>query len=199
MCCRSCGGRFPPPFALLDAPHPSTLLGAPLTGRLGGWRRPRLIRSPSWLTPLRRPVRQTQPMTGRAGLPWAPTSLPPMRRQWCEVLGEGPDRLRDQPAMAELPSRAEDDLAGLQASSLLWVNRQMADLAFSAAASVPEWSRADADQDAARAAPPSPTCDRPQVLLACGRVDQGAFQFHASPLRSLRRSSRMDSSWTAIL
>ena len=80
----------------------------------------------------------------RSGLPWAPTSLPPLRRQWCHVLEEGIDRLREQPAMAELVPQAEEDLAGINRSRLMWVNRDMTDLAVSAAASLPEWSPAAA-------------------------------------------------------
>lgn len=83
-------------------------------------------------------------MSRRAGLPWAPTSLPAMRRQWCEVLGEGLDRLRDQPAAAELLPQAEDDLAGVANSVLYWVSRPMTELAVSAAATLPPWSPAAA-------------------------------------------------------
>lgn len=83
-------------------------------------------------------------MSRRTGLPWAPTSLPPMRRQWCQLLAEGLDRLRDQPAVAELLQKAEEDLAGIDTSVLFWVNRDMTDLAVSAAASLPEWSPAAA-------------------------------------------------------
>ncbi len=35
-------------------------------------------------------------MSRRTGLPWAPTSLPALRRRWCDVLGGGLDRLREQ-------------------------------------------------------------------------------------------------------
>lgn len=67
-----------------------------------------------------------------------------MRRQWCQLLAEGLDRLRDQPAVAELLQKAEEDLAGIDTSVLFWVNRDMTDLAVSAAASLPEWSPAAA-------------------------------------------------------
>lgn len=83
-------------------------------------------------------------MSRRSGLPWAPTSLPPMRRQWCHVLEEGIGRLRDKPAAAALLSQAEKDLAGLAKSALFWTARDMTDLAVSAAASLPEWSPAAA-------------------------------------------------------
>lgn len=83
-------------------------------------------------------------MSRRAGLPWAPTSLPPMRRQWCHVLEEGIDQLRQQPAAAELVPQAEADLAGIAKSVLFWTARDMTDLAVSAAASLPEWSPAAA-------------------------------------------------------
>lgn len=83
-------------------------------------------------------------MSRRTGLPWAPTSLPPLRRQWCQVLQEGIDRLREQPATATLVSQAEEDLAGIAHSVLFWTARDMTDLAVSAAASLPEWSPAAA-------------------------------------------------------
>lgn len=80
----------------------------------------------------------------KAGLPWAPTSLPPIRDQWCAALGEGLDRLREQPATAALVPQAEDDLAGIRASTLYWVARDMVQLATDAAVSLPVWSPAAA-------------------------------------------------------
>jgi hypothetical protein len=81
----------------------------------------------------------------RGGLPWAPTSVPQLRRQWCQVLGEGLGRLQEQAAApAELLARAEQDLAGIEQSTLYWVVRDMVDLALGAAASLPEWSPAAA-------------------------------------------------------
>lgn len=82
-------------------------------------------------------------MSRRTGLPWAPTSLPPLR-QWCHVLNEGIDRLREQPATAALAPQAEEDLAGIAKSVLFWAARDMTDLAVAAAASLPEWSPAAA-------------------------------------------------------
>lgn len=83
-------------------------------------------------------------MSRRSGLPWAPTSLPPLRQQWCHVLEEGIDRLRDQPVAAAVVPQAEEDLAALEKSVLFWTARDMTDLAVSAAASLPEWSPAAA-------------------------------------------------------
>lgn len=83
-------------------------------------------------------------MSRCTGLPWAPTSLPPLRRQWCHVLNEGIDRLREQPATAALAPQAEEDLAGIAKSVLFWAARDMTDLAVAAAASLPEWSPAAA-------------------------------------------------------
>ncbi len=81
----------------------------------------------------------------RRGLPWAPTSVPALRRQWCHVLGEGVERLREQPGTPpELLEQAGRDLSGLEASTQYWVARDMTDLAVSAAASLPEWSPAAA-------------------------------------------------------
>jgi hypothetical protein len=37
-------------------------------------------------------------MSRRKAPPWAPTSLPQIRRQWCQALGEGLDTLRDRAA-----------------------------------------------------------------------------------------------------
>jgi len=83
-------------------------------------------------------------MSRRSGLPWAPTSLPPMRQKWCHVLGEGIERLREQAAAAVLVPQADEDLAGIAKSLLFWVARPMTDLATDAAASLPEWSPAAA-------------------------------------------------------
>ena len=81
-------------------------------------------------------------MSRRSGLPWASTSLPAMRKQWCHVLEEGIDRLREQGS--SMVAQAQEDLAGLAASSLYYVSRDMTDLATSAAESLPEWSPAAA-------------------------------------------------------
>lgn len=81
-------------------------------------------------------------MCRRTGLPWAPTSLPALRTQWCHVLDEGLERLREQGS--PLAAQAQEDLAGLAASTLLWVSRGMTDLATSAAETLPEWSPAAA-------------------------------------------------------
>ena len=86
----------------------------------------------------------------RAGLPWAPTSLPQMRQQWCHVLGEGLDHLRQRATAgadgqaAAMVAQAEQDLAGVAGSTLFWVARDMVELATEAAASLPEWSPAAA-------------------------------------------------------
>lgn len=85
-------------------------------------------------------------------MPWSPTSLPQIRRQWCEVLGEGLDQLRERAAtgdanaaqLGELIPQAEEDLAGIARSTLFWVVRDMVDLATGAASSLPEWSPAAA-------------------------------------------------------
>ncbi|MCH9700303.1 MAG: hypothetical protein K0U76_02785 [Actinomycetia bacterium] len=82
-------------------------------------------------------------MSRRTGLSWAPTSLPTMRKQWCEVLGEGLDRLAGQADPTTLAA-ARADLDGIAASTLFWVARDMTDLAVRAAASLPEWSPAAA-------------------------------------------------------
>jgi len=91
-------------------------------------------------------------MSRRKTLPWSPTSLPQMRRQWCEVLDAGLDQLRGRAAggeetaaaLAELIPQAEQDLSGLARSTLYWVVRDMVDLATGAAVSLPEWSPAAA-------------------------------------------------------
>lgn len=81
----------------------------------------------------------------RRGAPWAPTSLPQLRRQWCTVLDEGLERTRESGgAPTEVLEAAEEDLAGVQNSRLYWVVREMVDLAVGAAASLPEWSPAAA-------------------------------------------------------
>lgn len=91
----------------------------------------------------------------RAGLPWAPTSLPQMHRQWCDVLDAGLTAVRERAAAATSDSsewdallpQAERDLSGLRQSALFWVARDMVDLAVEAAASLPEWSPAAAIPD----------------------------------------------------
>lgn len=54
------------------------------------------------------------------------------------------DRLRNQPGAAALAAQAEEDLAGIARSRMMWVARDMTDLAVSAAESLPEWSPAAA-------------------------------------------------------
>lgn len=91
-------------------------------------------------------------MSRRKAPPWAPTSLPQMRRQWCQALGEGLDTLRERAAaggatgaaVADLVPQAERDLDGIAKSTLFWVERNMVDLASGAAVSLPEWSPAAA-------------------------------------------------------
>jgi hypothetical protein len=54
----------------------------------------------------------------RSSLPWAPTSVPALRKQWCHFLGEGIERLRQQPGTpAELLEQAGRDLAGIEKST----------------------------------------------------------------------------------
>ncbi len=92
-------------------------------------------------------------MGRRHGLPWAPTSLPLMRRQMCENLGAALAHIplaADQAAQAgdhdtaaqylQTIADADRDIADLKAAELYWVARNMVDLAVDAAASLPEWS-----------------------------------------------------------
>ena len=84
-------------------------------------------------------------MTRRGGAPWAPTSLPALRRQWFDVLEEGLEQTQRQgEAPAEVLAQAERDVGGLRSSRLYWVARDMTDLAVGAAAALPEWSPAAA-------------------------------------------------------
>ncbi len=84
-------------------------------------------------------------MTRRGGAPWAPTSLPALRRQWFDVLEEGLEQTQRQgEAPAEVLAQAERDVGGLRSSRLYRMARDMTDLAVGAAASLPEWSPAAA-------------------------------------------------------
>lgn len=92
-------------------------------------------------------------MARRSGLPWAATSVPEIRDQWCTVLGEAiatvPARIAAARAAGHhgaadqwqrhLPD-ARRDLADLTNAELWWVARPMVDLAVGAAESLPDWS-----------------------------------------------------------
>jgi hypothetical protein len=89
----------------------------------------------------------------RSGLPWAPTSVPGIRDQWCTIIATLLDGLpaRIDAARAAGNSAAADqwaaaapaaaaDLHALENAALIWIAREMVDLAVAAAESLPEWS-----------------------------------------------------------
>lgn len=100
-------------------------------------------------------------MVKRKGLPWAPTSVPDMRRQWCDALDAlvahqssaleeptdpalgGSRRLqRMQAKLAESLTQMSAESGAIRSAELFWVSRDMVDVALDAADSLPEWTPA---------------------------------------------------------
>ena len=99
-------------------------------------------------------------MVKRKGVPWAPTSIPDIRRQWCNALdtlverqsaalaepnavGDGARRLqRLQAKLAESLSQMSAEAEAIKNAELFWVSRDMVDVALDAADSLPEWTPA---------------------------------------------------------
>lgn len=100
-------------------------------------------------------------MSRRHGITWAATSIPEIRRQWCNALDQMVDRYsaqgltppaagapasrRLQQLKAQLATQMEITTAESQAireAELYWVARDMVDIAVDAAASLPEWTPA---------------------------------------------------------
>lgn len=98
-------------------------------------------------------------MSRRAGAPWAATSVPAIRRQWCRALdltierhsagleprpGETTsDRLRTRRLQDKLEDAIEvmrTEMEALNSAELYWVSRDMVDVAVDAAAGLPEWT-----------------------------------------------------------
>ena len=102
----------------------------------------------------------------RKGAPWASTSLPDIRRHWCNAIDSvadygfdeiDPDLPPGAPAhvvamgkriermKAKLADTAEvmkEEAQALRSAQLYWVSRDMVDVVLSAARSLPEWSPA---------------------------------------------------------
>ncbi len=98
-------------------------------------------------------------MSRRQRLTWAPTSIPEVRRQWCNALDQLVARFTDQGLTPPDPSesgsrrllRMQSKLAAemeimkvetdaLRDADMYWVSRDMVDVALDAALSLPEWS-----------------------------------------------------------
>jgi hypothetical protein len=98
------------------------------------------------------------------GLPWAATSVPEIRRQWCNALAATIQRhqrsLQTMPAevaiaerepLERLQANMVDAIAFVQAEAnalggarLYWVSRDMVELAMSASKTLPSWTPAEA-------------------------------------------------------
>lgn len=100
-------------------------------------------------------------MVNRRTAPWAPTSVPDIRRQWCKALdtlverqssalqepsappAEGGRRLqRMQAKLAESLAQMSTEADAIRRAELFWVSRDMVDVALDAADSLPEWTPA---------------------------------------------------------
>ena len=98
-------------------------------------------------------------MSRRHGTPWAATSVPEIRRQWCHALdqlaerftthgltppapGEPVDRRRQsmQTQLAAEVQVMKAETETLRTAGMYWVARDMVDLAMDAAATLPEWT-----------------------------------------------------------
>ncbi|EHB48720.1 hypothetical protein MycrhDRAFT_5561 [Mycolicibacterium rhodesiae JS60] len=101
-------------------------------------------------------------MVRRSGLPWAPTSIPEMRRQFCNALeatiayqstavdeppptstpGKARHLQRMTAKLAESLQQMSDEVEVLRSAELYWVSRDMVDVAVQASESLPEWTPA---------------------------------------------------------
>jgi hypothetical protein len=100
-------------------------------------------------------------MVKRKALPWAPTSVPDMRRHWCNALdalvehqssalrepadpaGSGSRRRqRMQAKLAESLAQMSTESQAIRRAELFFVSRDMVDVALDAADSLPEWTPA---------------------------------------------------------
>lgn len=96
---------------------------------------------------------------GHRRLPWAATTVPEMRRQWCnalEAMVDGHERTIDQITESNVQAAARsrrvignaaaglaqlrDEVTAIRTSELYWVARDMVDVAVEAAGSLPAWS-----------------------------------------------------------
>jgi len=98
----------------------------------------------------------------RNSWPWAATSVPEIRRQWCNALDasvahqstaiENPPDVGDSPGarrlqsltakLAESLKHMSDETDAIRAAELYWVSRDMVDVAVEASESLPEWTPA---------------------------------------------------------
>jgi hypothetical protein len=95
----------------------------------------------------------------RQGVPWAATSVPEIRRQWCNALDQTVDRFsqglapgavgagnrRLERMQAKLATEMEIMKAennALRGAELFWVARDMVDVSMDAASTLPEWTPA---------------------------------------------------------
>jgi hypothetical protein len=98
----------------------------------------------------------------RKGAPWAATSVPEVRRQWCNALDQIVDRVSEGLAPAEPGTPAagnrrlertqaklateieimKSENTALRGAELFWVARDMVDVSVDAASTLPEWTPA---------------------------------------------------------
>lgn len=100
-------------------------------------------------------------MVKRKALPWAPTNVPEIRRQWCNALdalvehqssalrepanpaGGGSRRLQRMRAqLTESLAQMSTESQAIRRAELYWVSRDMVDVALDAASALPAWSPA---------------------------------------------------------
>lgn len=160
----------------------------------------------------------------RSGLPWAATSVPTIRRQWCNALEASADLSFDHYKVAPPPNASAHDIAAskkidrlitsftafaatmkaeaqaLRTAELYWVARDMVDVVLGAAASLPEWTPA-----AALPAPTGMLCwaksagTVPAGLPTPEAVEAGLKDARPSPLRlSANVATIVDLPWDGV-
>lgn len=121
-------------------------------------------------------------MSRRQGLPWAATSVPEIRRQWCNALDHTAERFTSEGLSPPEPGtpgsrrleRMQSKLAAemeimkaetraIGDAEMFWVARDMVDTALDAAATLPEWT-------------PTLACPTPNGLL-CWAKPAGTVPF----------------------
>ena len=136
-------------------------------------------------------------MSRRQGVPWAATSVPEIRRQWCNALDHTAERFTSEGLSPPEPGtpgsrrleRMQSKLAAemeimkaetraIGEAEMFWVARDMVDTALDAAATLPEWT-------------PALACPTPNGLL-CWAKPAGTVPFGPRP------TATTDVPWDAV-